>query len=311
MPSTWSITKKLAKVVVKEVIKEVDAKSKKGTPKQRAGGSSTNTPSCYVCHNHGELTLPNPWPIPTKGLGPWNVVRQRKNILAVVTCDTEDASRSKLGQPSLVIQYASGRAGSSSGFCFHAAPKHRCPAQVIEFSYNVYFSDSFQWVRGGKLPGIYIGSPGATGGNWEQNSGSVRVVWQRKGVACLYVYIPTQISPDQTKEGAIDIQHDAFKRHSHTTAKGCHLWHKGPLSFNKGEWNSVKMRVEMNDVGASNGQVSLEVNGQREYIDDMIWRSDPQLLIGGLSIQTFFGGHTKECAAPDDVYTKFQDFTIS
>ena len=310
MPSTWSITKKLAKVVVKEVIKEIDTKPRKEATKQYAGGTSRNTTSC-VSQNHDELILPNPWPIPIKGVGPWNVVRQRKHILAVVASDTEDVLRSKIGQPSLVIQYASGRAGSSSGFCFHAAPKHCCPAKVIQFSYNVYFPDSFKWVRGGKLPGIYIGSPGATGGNWELNSGSVRVVWQRKGVACLYVYIPTQICPDQTKEGAIEMQHETFKRHSHTTAKGCHLWHKGPLCFNKGQWNSVKLRVEMNDIGASNGRVSLEVNGQREHIGDMIWRSDPHLLIGGLSIQTFFGGHTKECAAPDDVFTKFQDFTIS
>ena len=54
----------------------------------------------------------------------------------------------------------------------------------------------------------FIGHPGATGGNWEYKAGSARVVWQRDGIAAVYLYLPLQVAFDGSKEMAVDTQSD-------------------------------------------------------------------------------------------------------
>lgn len=49
------------------------------------------------------------------------------------------------------------------GIGFYSAP---CclPADHAIFSYQLKPAENFDWVKGGKLPGLYFGEPGASGG---------------------------------------------------------------------------------------------------------------------------------------------------
>lgn len=248
--------------------------------------------------------LPCPMPIPSIGKGPWNVIQKKKNIRAKLSCEDDGTS--------VKIEYARGKVGSDSGVGFHASPKHAFPTLHARLSYKVYFPEDFDWVKGGKLPGLFIGNPGATGGHWDYKAGSARVTWQKDGFACIYMYIPLQVAFDGSKDETMNIQPEEFRKLCHRTPhKGCHLWHTGPLKFERGQWNEVTIELKMNSVGKKNGILQLTVNGSSVKCTGMVWRKTPHLAIGGVSIQSFYGGSTPQAAAPmTGSYTKFKDFIV-
>ena len=59
----------------------------------------------------------------------------------------------------------------------------------------VYFDPHFQWVKGGKLPGIAGGPTGCGGGVNAQSEGcwSVRIMWRRNGDGEAYIYVPEKM----------------------------------------------------------------------------------------------------------------------
>lgn len=62
----------------------------------------------------------------------------------------------------------------------------------MRLSYAVRFSSNFNFVLGGKLPGLY-GGIGNTGGNIPDGTDgfSTRYMWGRNGVGEVYAYLPT------------------------------------------------------------------------------------------------------------------------
>jgi hypothetical protein len=252
--------------------------------------------------------LPLPFPLPRKNTSPWHVIKSKKNARARLSVEREED-----GLESLRVDYVPGAVGMSSGWGFHATPEHAFPTISSTLSYRVFFPEDFDWKRGGKLPGLFVGHPGATGGNWEYKAGSARVVWQRNGVAALYLYLPLQVAFDGSKEMAVDMQSQEFKRCCHVTNKGCHLWNKGPdvLRFKRGQWNDVQLVVHLNTIGQQDGFVELTVNGEKKVCGGMAWRTRAHLAIGGLVWQTFYGGSAPEAACPPQgAYTKFAEFKV-
>jgi hypothetical protein len=251
--------------------------------------------------------LPAPFPVPPVGAAPWGVVRGGRG--------RERASRADLpgGGAALRVDYAAGAVGSASGFGFYAAPAGVFPAEEATLSYRVYFPPDFDWKKGGKLPGLYLGKPGAAGGNWEAAAGSVRVIFKEGGVAAAYCYLPTQVAPCGTAKGAVAAQGPDYAAVAHLTAtKGCHVFKGGPLRFAPGSWNAVRLRVRLNSApGACDGLLELEVNGQGCVCGGLTLRAGgagaaPR--VGGAAVVTFFGGSAKEAAAPEGAFALFADF---
>lgn len=257
-----------------------------------------------ISHRH---SLPLPFPLPPLHAEPWHVIRSKKKVLAKLSLEKEED-----GSESLRVDYAAGEVGASSGWGFHATPKHAFPGVSSVLCYRVYFPEDFDWKRGGKLPGLFIGHPGATGGNWEYKAGSARVVWQRDGVAAVYLYLPLQVAFDGSKQMAVDTQSDEFKRCCHLTKKGCHLWNSGPnvLRFKKGQWNDVQLVVRLNTIGKQDGYLELTVNGEKKSCHGMAWRTRAHLAVGGVVWQTFYGGSTPEAASPEGAWVKLQGFAV-
>lgn len=65
--------------------------------------------------------------------------------------------------------------------------------EELYFSYRVRFEHGFDWVKGGKLPGLF-GGRGNTGGNVPDGSDgwSGRMMWRQSGEATQYIYHPDQ-----------------------------------------------------------------------------------------------------------------------
>jgi hypothetical protein len=181
------------------------------------------------------------------------------------------------------------------GYKSRAGVNHKCrldgfPAQEAELVYDVYVEKNWDPVKGGKLPGFFIGKNGTGGKQYEKNDGSVRIMWRRGGQLVGYVYLCTDQGKDVSKK-----QGKSFLKacDDHFPPAGIDLWRrtKEKVHLKNGQWNTVRMGVRMNDPGVSNGKIWLEVNGERLEVDDAYFTEDPKKnAIGGLQWSLWYGG---------------------
>lgn len=73
------------------------------------------------------------------------------------------------------------------GMEFYASPLEVHTARTVTLRYSVYFPKDFTWVLGGKLPGLYGGHSGCSGGNAALDCFSTRLMWRQGGIGELYL----------------------------------------------------------------------------------------------------------------------------
>lgn len=205
----------------------------------------------------------------------------------------------------LAVKYPQGSYSPSSeidgGFSFYMSPKNMELTDEVYLSYRVKFGDEngFDWVKGGMLPGIWIGRMGAFGGVFLEDGASMRVMWRSGGSAEAYVYVPPfQASDYYNLPGYV-------KNEGFGDSLG-----RGILQFNAGEWNDVVMHVKLNSPGQYDGILELNVNGLLLKYEKMNWRNGSEP-ISGIMMQSFFGGADVTWATPLDQEITFSDFKIS
>ncbi len=158
----------------------------------------------------------------------------------------------------------------------------------LRLSYYVRFSDDFDFVKGGKLPGLY-GGDGASGGKTPDgtNGFSTRFMWRRNGDGELYAYLPTS--------------------DEYGTSIG-----RGNWQFIPGTWHHIEQEVVLNEPGQANGRVKVWLDGNMVLDEQgLTFRTVEDLKIDGIFFSTFFGGGDPSWATPKDVYVDFADFSVS
>lgn len=70
---------------------------------------------------------------------------------------------------------------------FYATPLKVDDARNVTMSYSTFFPQDFEWVQGGKLPGLYGGHTGCSGGNDAGTCWSTRLMWRKDGEGELYL----------------------------------------------------------------------------------------------------------------------------
>ncbi len=167
--------------------------------------------------------------------------------------------------------------------------------EAAELSYTVRFGSDFDWVKGGKLPGLSGGPDNVSGGRPANgtNGFSARLMWRRDGRGEAYVYHKNQ----EDDYGDSFSFPDEFR---FPTLVPIH----------------VRLRVTMNEPGRRNGSlqvwISLGEKPARLVVDrgDMEWRSVNSFGVDSIYFETFHGGSdlswapTRECAA------EFSDFRV-
>jgi len=103
---------------------------------------------------------------------------------------TDDGDQSAL--PSLLqIYYPAGSVNPGQkplgGAEFYASPIEISNAHNVTLQYSVYFPSDFDWVLAGKLPGLYGGHTGCSGGNAALDCFSTRLMWRDGGAGELYL----------------------------------------------------------------------------------------------------------------------------
>jgi len=81
------------------------------------------------------------------------------------------------------------------GSQFYAAPLDVSKASSLTFEYKVFFPSDFEWVKGGKLPGLYGGRTGCSGGDAALDCFSTRLMWRAGGAGELYLVKPVPTLP--------------------------------------------------------------------------------------------------------------------
>lgn len=155
-------------------------------------------------------------------------------------------------------------------------------------SYRLRFADDFDFVRGGKLPGLYGGSGNSGGKIPNGHDGfSTRYMWLSEGRGQVYAYLPTSID--------------------YGTSIG-----KGNFHFARGVWSELKQEVRLNQPGKQDGKIRVWFNNKLVVVQDGLrFRDTPELGINGVFFETFFGGNDDSWRSLKDTHIDFSDISIS
>lgn len=178
--------------------------------------------------------------------------------------------------------------GSPSGGAQVYLPLRAGSVSALWLSYFVRFQPGFDFVKGGKLPGMYGGSQTSGGRIPNGTDGlSTRLMWRAGGEGEIYAYLPSSIK--------------------HGTSIG-----RGSWTFTPGHWEKIVQYVRLNTPGRSDGEIRLFVNGESVVdVQDLVFRTTRSLLIDGVFFSTFFGGSDQTWATPVTQHADFAGFRVS
>ena len=306
MKNMAKLAKKTAKSVAK-VTKEVSKKVERVASKKdkRTNGDVPDSPysppknkvRCPESHS-----LPIIWP-QKKNKHPWYFMWTRAPERISLT--TEGFLR---------FQIVKDCHGLDSGAAFRCNPNLMLPADAATLSYSVFFPPDFNFVKGGKLPGVNIGCDPmdcSTGGSWSETGGSFRIMFRENGTAIGYAYMPLP----GAGYGAFDSQPDEFKSIAQVKGKaGIDMWYgrRGQdLQLQAGRWNTVSISVRLNTPAISDGAVAVTINGKTRAMDGILWRLKEDSKINAVNFVTFFGGGTDDWNSPVDTYVCYKDIAFA
>ncbi|KAK9709173.1 hypothetical protein K7432_009205 [Basidiobolus ranarum] len=198
--------------------------------------------------------------------------------------------------------YSPSGSKDTGGVHFYAEPFGDKNFGKAILTYELGVPYSFDWVQGGKLPGLFAGKPasGCSGGS--ESDGvkcfSTRLMWRKDGVGEVYDYMPNQ--------------GDGFCQEKLVT---CNKEYGDSLGrnfrFSKG-WNTIHMFVQVNDPDKKNGLVEVYLNRTKVFsMDSLQYRKSSKLGITSLMFSTFFGGSEPRFATPVDTFLYFKNIQFS
>lgn len=182
-------------------------------------------------------------------------------------------------------------------------------AKEATFGYRVWFPAGFDFVKGGKLPGLYggdsaSGSISCSGGSRNDACFSVRMMWRTDGAGEVYTYLPPSYPAN---DNVCNVPPQSECNPTYGASVG-----RGSFAFASGGWTSVSERVRLNDAGAENGEIELFVNGKSVVnVGGLVLRDSSAGRIRGIMMQTFFGGSTSDWASPKDQDVYFADLSVA
>ena len=155
--------------------------------------------------------------------------------------------------------------------------------------YEVMFPVGFDFVKGGKLPGLCGGTSPAGGKKSDGTDGfSAQIMWRESGELFQYMYW---------------MERDAEKK-----------WGDN-FSCNKkivpGKWHRLRTEIMMNTLGERDGKVTSWLDGELALEINGAFRAlGATFEIDSFNFTTFFGGNTPDWAPSKDEVVYFGDFKI-
>ena len=168
--------------------------------------------------------------------------------------------------------------------------------EELYLTYDMKFAEGFDFVQGGKLPGLcgysYKQTPAEgcnTGGGFPSgfDGWSARGMWREDGTLENYVYNASQRSFYGDDE----------------------YWNVKAIP---GQWHRVQHRVVLNTVGQKNGILEAWFDGSKVLSDNTFeYRKTEDIKVNLFYFNTFFGGNDSTWAPSTDQFITFDNFRIS
>ena len=187
----------------------------------------------------------------------------------------------------LQLNFPQGKSGCGKA-CINWKPELGGKFEKIRYSYWIKFPNDFDFVLGGKLPGI--GSHHANTGGDKPNGydgWSVRAMWNRHGQLGQYVY-------------HVD-QRNNFGEFM--------PWTTNPIS--KGQWHHIETLLVLNTPKQANGTIRTWLDGKPVLNRNNIrFRLTNGLEIERLLFSSFFGGNGRKWAPKKNEKLYLDDFVV-
>ena len=196
---------------------------------------------------------------------------------------------------SLQVTYPKDTIGSQGGFEFLTDFSKLSiePQESLYLRYYVRFEPGFDFVKGGKLPGLAGGTANTGGHKPDGTDGwSARVMWRGDGKIVQYDY-----HPDQAGEFGEDFD-----------------WNYGgcPRFFIPGKWQCLETYVKMNSPGKKDGIIRSWLDGEQALeVTNLRFRDTTSLKIDKMYFDTFFGGGDPSWATPQNQSAQFDNFVMA
>jgi nitrous oxidase accessory protein NosD len=176
-------------------------------------------------------------------------------------------------------------------------------------TYRLKFAEGFDFVRGGKLPGLAGGSaPSGSEQATGFNGWTGRLMWRTD-------FDGTSGDPQQLVSQAI-----SYAKHVNSGFDGDGVQEDkeyledangDPIQIDSGVWYKITQRVKMNDPTEANGVLQIWVDDQL-VLDrsDIRFRKTSKLKIDMVYFSTFFGGNSDWKTSKDEIVF-FDDFEVT
>ncbi len=163
--------------------------------------------------------------------------------------------------------------------------------EELHLSYRVRFGAEFDFVRGGKLPGL-VGGSAPTGCVEDTTGFSARGMWRPGGAAVQYLYFPEKV----------EACGDDYPYLSGGSA----------VAFSKGVWHLVEHRLVMNTPGQHDGVLEAWFDGELVLAEPtFLYRLEQAAYsIDALYFSTFFGGSDATWAPTKHETIDFDEFLL-
>jgi len=202
--------------------------------------------------------------------------------------------------PVLQVTYTQGGFGSSgSGTQFYSLWNSTGdPFRTMLLTYEVAFDSTFDWVKGGKLPG-FRGGPDNTCDGGSASDGtcfSTRIMWRKSGDGEAYAYI---LSPNNLCSSEGVLCNDDFGI----------SFGRGSFRLQPGQWNRISLLVQLNgDPHIANGQIQVFYNDVLAITQQNLqFQKTSELDIGGMFFSTFYGGSDASWAPSNTTHAYFRN----
>jgi len=195
------------------------------------------------------------------------------------------------------------------------------------FQYDVMFDKDFQFVKGGKLPGLgcsqAVGdAPTGCAANGQFTGCSARMMWHCLGtcqtsgnqyVLESYLYHPGKKSDCGDYYMLCDSADGNINPPIGATNRGC----SQPTVVKANTWYTVKQDLQLNSFDSSgkpsaNGLLQHHIDGKlRIQKKPLTSRSNDKVFISTICMETFFGGSTTDWAPSKTQYAYFNNFLVT
>ncbi|KAF0814063.1 Chitodextrinase [Andreprevotia sp. IGB-42] len=214
------------------------------------------------------------------GVAPQNSTGVAAGRLSIVSDPDNGANKA------LRVAYKAGQVGGDSAMTFDAPLSGTYKSLWLQ--YKLRFDNAFNWVKGGKLPGLGGGdTPTGCIANGTFDGFTTRMMWRENGVAFSYQYYPGK-------------------------KEECGDYYAVATRFKPGVWYTLTQQVIINDAGASNGEFRQWVDGVLVLQQSgLLFRNAAAVGVSAIKMDTFFGGSSTDWAPATDQYAYFDDFRVS